>query len=79
MKNKFFQSLVKHLVKNALVQRGIPMQSIPGASPTEVVKMLAAIGVHDNIAQYIEAYKNDFQGTVAHRAQDVKHDAEKQK
>ena len=79
VKNKLFQSLVKHLVKNALVQRGIPMQSIPGASPTEVVKMMAAIGAHDNIGQHIEAYKNDFKGTVAHRTQDRKDNAEKQK
>lgn len=63
-KNKFFQSLVKHAVKNALEQHGIPMkQSIPGASPTEVAKMMTAICMDDEIAHCVKAYKDAFQGS----------------
>ncbi|KAG6374201.1 hypothetical protein JVT61DRAFT_4855 [Boletus reticuloceps] len=71
-KNKLFQSLVKNIVKNAVKQHGIPMgQSIAGVSPTEVATMMAAISSHERIAQYVEAYKDDFQGSKPSKGSDA--------
>ena len=60
--NKIFQSVVKSVVKNTLLQRGIPLkESIPGASPPEVARMLGGLVMHPQVAEYVAAYKNTLQ------------------
>ncbi|KAG6374203.1 hypothetical protein JVT61DRAFT_4857 [Boletus reticuloceps] len=57
--NKLFQSIVKSVVKNTLTQRGIPLkQSIPGASPPEVSRMVGGLAVHPEVARVVMAYKD---------------------
>lgn len=82
-RNKLFQSLVKHMVKDTLVQRGIPIrESIPGVSPTIVTQMMAGIGAHEGIANFIMAYKDVFKGPaedIQNEPEDEKDDVKKQK
>ncbi|KAF8124349.1 hypothetical protein EV363DRAFT_1354250 [Boletus edulis] len=57
--NPLFQSIVKSVVKNALTQRGIPLrQSVPGASPPEVSRMVGGLAVHPEVAHVVMAYKD---------------------
>ncbi|KAF8438346.1 hypothetical protein L210DRAFT_942961 [Boletus edulis BED1] len=57
--NPLFQSIVKSVVKNALTQRGIPLrQSVPGASPPEVSRMVGGLAVHPEVAHVVMTYKD---------------------
>lgn len=57
IKNKLFQSVVKNVVKGTLESRGVELkESIPGASPPEVARMIGGLSLHPEVAGYAEEY-----------------------
>ncbi|KAI9459355.1 hypothetical protein HD554DRAFT_2176980 [Boletus coccyginus] len=62
-KNKLFQSIVKNIVYRTMVQHGIPTNvSIPGATQTEITRLVAALSVHDEIGQLVRQHSVAFSG-----------------
>ncbi|KAG6374199.1 hypothetical protein JVT61DRAFT_4853 [Boletus reticuloceps] len=62
-KNKLFKSIMKIIVYRTMVQRGIPTNdSIPGATETEVTRLIAALSVHDKLGQLVKQHRVAFSG-----------------
>ncbi|KAF8124344.1 hypothetical protein EV363DRAFT_1354239 [Boletus edulis] len=71
-KNKLFKSIMKNIVYRTMVQRGIPMNdSIPGATETEVTKLIAALSVHDKLGQLVKEHRVAFSGEDDNRDKTV--------
>ena len=61
--NKLFQSIVKNVINNTLVQRGVQLtDSIPAASPQTVARVMAGLSAHPQVGASVKEYANYFQG-----------------
>ena len=61
--NKLFQSIVKNVINNTLVQRGVQLtESIPAASPQTVARVMAGLSAHPQVGASVKEYASRFQG-----------------
>ncbi|KAF8550331.1 hypothetical protein OG21DRAFT_1514158, partial [Imleria badia] len=62
-KDKLFQSIMKIIVYRTMVQHGIPTKnSIPGAAQTEVMRLIAALSMRDDVGQLVRQHSVAFSG-----------------
>ena len=60
-RNKLFQSIIKNVVYHTMVQHGIPTNvSIPGATQTEITRLVAALSIHDEVGQLVRHHSVAF-------------------
>ena len=54
---------MKNIVHRTMVQHGIPTKgSIPGATQTQVTRLIAALSMHDDVGQFVREHSVAFSG-----------------